>query len=430
MFNKNKKIIIYYILIFKNFMEKNRTEKRQKILLALYSIKHNTEKVLFGSWPIYIGKKYIIGRGKDCDISIHSLLLSRKQIELIYYTNDLIIVKDLGSRNGTFINNVRMNSHQDIKFTSKDRLSFGNENNVIEFLEYQEKRKSIFDDKAENGNTDIKNFQNRNTFTNINDSGKGDENIDINREKESQFKPRMSSEPKKNPNYLNISSDSIDTEIRKKTNVSKNDNNYSTIKKNPNYSRDYLNNRYRKKSPVSGNYYKSNNNVNYTKNYDDNNNKNTGNRFIGKKYGRNINKRYDNRYDNRNNNRFYNRYNNRYINRNNNRYDNRYDNGMKKRNYNNYRNTFNENLNRKNDTLKYNNEYKEDEKYKQEKDKFENELIGLLSRKENKKDEILIKENSKNDLELVMPIKEKDLMNLKKFKKTKIFVKGYLDLDN
>ena len=198
-------------------MEKNRTEKRQKILLALYSIKHNTEKVLFGSWPIYIGKKYIIGRGKDCDISIDSLLLSRKQIELIYYTNDLIIVKDLGSRNGTFINNVRMNSHQDIKFTSKDRLSFGNENNVIEFLEYQEKRKSIFDDKAENGNTDIKNFQNRNTFTNINDSGKGDENIDINREKESQFKPRMSSELKKNINYLNTSSDSIDTEIRKRT---------------------------------------------------------------------------------------------------------------------------------------------------------------------------------------------------------------------
>ena len=319
-----------------------------------------------------------------------------------------------------------MNSYQDIKFTSKDRLSFGNENNVIEFLEYKEKRKSIFDDKAENGNTDIKNFNNRNTFTNVNDTRKGEENIDINREKETQFKPRMSSQAKKDQKYLNISSDSVDTEIRKKTNVSKNDNNYTTIKKNPNYSRDYLNNRYRNKSPVSGNYYKSNNSVNYRRNYDDYNYKNTDKRFIGKKYGRNINKRYDNRYDNRYNNRFINRNNNRYVNK----YDNRYDNGMKRRNYTNYRNTFNENLNRKNDTLKYNNEYKEDEKYKQEKEKFENDLIGLLSRKENKKDEIFIKENSENDLELVMPIKEKDLMNLKKFKKTKIFVKGYLDLDN
>ena len=416
-------------------MKHYRKEDKQKVTISLYSIKRNGEKELFGTWSIYIGKKYIIGRGKDSDISIDSLLLSRKQIEIIYYSSNLISVKDLGSRNGTFVNNVKITPFQEIKCTSKDRLSFGNENNVVEFRENVEKRKSIFDD-AENRKSIFDDVEKRksifddfavkeNRNTNINNFRNSEQNQDeIKRERETQFKTRPYSNPKRNQKYLNISSDSVDTEIRMKNKNSKNDNNYNTSRQNQNYSRGYLNNRYRANSPLPVNYNKTNYNENDRKDYNEfnkrgtYNNYNTDNRFIGRKYGRNMTKKYNNRY------------NNRYGNRNNNRYDNRNDNGMKRRIYNNNRKSGIEQLKKKIENVETNNnKNEEDKKNGLEKEKFENDLIDLLNGKDNKKDKLFLKENDKNGLELVMPIKDEDLMKLKKSKKSKVLVSGYLDLE-
>ena len=125
-----------------------------------------------------------------------------------------------------------------------------------------------------------------------------------------------------------------------------------------------------------------------------------------------------------------NRYNNRYGNRNNNRYDNRNDNGMKRRIYNNNRKSGIEQLKKKIENAETNNnKNEEDKKNGLEKEKFENDLIDLLNGKDNKKDKFFLKENDKNGLELVMPIKDEDLMKLKKSKKSKVLVSGYLDLE-
>ena len=382
-------------------MDSNRKSERQKIMLTLYSFTSNDEKELFGSWPIFIGQKYIIGRGKDSDISINSLLLSRRQIELTYYTNNLIIIKDLNSRNGTFINNVKVSPNQEIKFTSKDKLSFGNQNNVVEFHEYFEKKKSIFDEKAKGK---IVENRNRNEIENkrleVNQ-------LPNNRNTNNRFKTRISSVPQRNRNNLNETSDSVDTEIRMKADYTKNDNLDNRYRRNQNSYRYNYNNKYRT------NYYNQNNRRKYDDDYNNNKENNT-NRFIGRKYGRNMNNRNDN--NNRNDIRYDNRYDNR---RNNNRYDNTNTNTRRK-NYVQYRRTETE-------KTKLNEEIYERNKKIQ--DELENNLINILNGKSDENNQITLKENKNNGLDLVMPINDKNLMELKKFKKTKLAVKGFLELD-
>lgn len=383
-------------------MDSNRKSERQKIMLTLYSFTSNDEKELFGSWPIFIGQKYIIGRGKESDISINSLLLSRRQIELTYYTNNLIIIKDLNSRNGTFINNVKVSPNQEIKFTSKDKLSFGNQNNVVEFHEYFEKKKSIFDEKAKGK---IVENRNRNEIENkrleVNQ-------LPNNRNTNNRFKTRISSVPQRNRNNLNETSDSVDTEIRMKADYTKNDNlENNRYRRNQNSYRYNYNNKYRT------NYYNQNNRRKYDDDYNNNKENNT-NRFIGRKYGRNMNNRNDN--NNRNDIRYDNRYDNR---RNNNRYDNTNTNTRRK-NYVQYRRTETE-------KTKLNEEIYERNKKIQ--DELENNLINILNGKSDENNQITLKENKNNGLDLVMPINEKNLMELKKFKKTKLAVKGFLELD-
>ena len=382
-------------------MDSNRKSERQKIMLTLYSFTSNDEKELFGSWPIFIGQKYIIGRGKESDISINSLLLSRRQIELTYYTNNLIIIKDLNSRNGTFINNVKVSPNQEIKFTSKDKLSFGNQNNVVEFHEYFEKKKSIFDEKAKGK---IVENRNRNEIENkrleVNQ-------LPNNRNTNNRFKTRISSVPQRNRNNLNETSDSVDTEIRMKADYTKNDNLDNRYRRNQNSYRYNYNNKYRT------NYYNQNNRRKYDDDYNNNKENNT-NRFIGRKYGRNMNNRNDN--NNRNDIRYDNRYDNR---RNNNRYDNTNTNTRRK-NYVQYRRTETE-------KTKLNEEIYERNKKIQ--DELENNLINILNGKSDENNQITLKENKNNGLDLVMPINDKNLMELKKFKKTKLAVKGFLELD-
>ena len=146
-------------------MDSNKRDSdRQKATLALYFFKENNNQELFGKWDIYVGKKYVIGR-KNCDINIDHPLLSRRHLELIFYTNDLINVRDLGSRNGTYINNAKANPYQEIKFSSKDKLSLGDINNKVVFLEYQETKKSIFESKVNNASEN--NDQKANIITNI-----------------------------------------------------------------------------------------------------------------------------------------------------------------------------------------------------------------------------------------------------------------------
>jgi pSer/pThr/pTyr-binding forkhead associated (FHA) protein len=109
------------------------------ITMILYVIQ-NGKKEPSQNWEIIPEKTYIVGRSKkEADISINEKLLSRKQAELTYYNSSKIIVKDLESRNGTFLNKKKIDPSKNFYFNADDVLSFGTTNNEIVFFNQNEK---------------------------------------------------------------------------------------------------------------------------------------------------------------------------------------------------------------------------------------------------------------------------------------------------
>ena len=133
----------------------------KKINMVLYLLEEKDIKVPSQKWEIVPNKIYIVGRSKkEADIALDDKLLSRRHAELTFYDDDRIKIRDLGSRNGTYINKKRIEPLKDIYFTIKDTLSFGETNNEIIFFDnnnenrprdsYNEK-KSDSNDKMEKG---------------------------------------------------------------------------------------------------------------------------------------------------------------------------------------------------------------------------------------------------------------------------------------
>jgi pSer/pThr/pTyr-binding forkhead associated (FHA) protein len=133
----------------------------KKINMVLYLLEEKDIKVPSQKWEIVPNKLYIVGRSKkEADIALDDKLLSRRHAELTFYDDDRIKIRDLGSRNGTYINKKRIEPLKDIYFTIKDTLSFGETNNEIIFFDnnnenrprdsYNEK-KSDSNDKMEKG---------------------------------------------------------------------------------------------------------------------------------------------------------------------------------------------------------------------------------------------------------------------------------------
>ena len=127
-----------------------------EITMILYTI-DNDKKTPSQNWEIIPKKKYTIGRSKnDVDLSVNLKLLSRKHAELIYYDSKTIMVKDLDSRNGTFINKIKIEPLKETFFSNRDILSFGNLNNEIVFFNpstqpNEDLPQTLSDNLAENG---------------------------------------------------------------------------------------------------------------------------------------------------------------------------------------------------------------------------------------------------------------------------------------
>ena len=121
-------------------MEEN-TPNVSPVTMILYII-DNDKKNPTQNWEIIPKKKYIIGRSKkEVDIALSLKLLSRKHAELIYYDSKTIMIKDLQSRNGTFINKIKIEPLKETFFTNKESLSIGNLNNEIVFFDNNEQQK-------------------------------------------------------------------------------------------------------------------------------------------------------------------------------------------------------------------------------------------------------------------------------------------------
>ena len=133
---------------------------QQKVSLIFYS-EEDGKRAMMDKWGIEIGKKYTIGRSKKkVDISIQDTTISRMQAEFIFYDKDKIMIRDLNSSNGTYINKERLEPLKERYFSIKDVISIGDEKNELIFevpkeikkIEEDKKIREDFDDKNEKEN--------------------------------------------------------------------------------------------------------------------------------------------------------------------------------------------------------------------------------------------------------------------------------------
>ncbi len=75
-------------------------------------------------------RTFVLGRGHKCDITVPSVKASRKHAE-VYFENGAFRLKDLGSSNGTLLNERRI--QETVVLQSGDRLQIGH--NVLEFFD-------------------------------------------------------------------------------------------------------------------------------------------------------------------------------------------------------------------------------------------------------------------------------------------------------
>ena len=371
-------------------MELNkRDSERQKATLALYFFKENNNQELFGKWDIYIGKKYILGR-KNCDINIDHPLISRRHLELIFYSNDLINIRDLGSRNGTYINNAKINPYQEIKFSSKDKFSLGDINNKVLFLENQETKKSIFepkinttennDQKASEDTKKIVNYDKRrnpynNQYNQYNNRFRNRQFGTRNNRFRSDYRFRPRSYHKNNyikPKTRDVHSENYNNSLSSET--------YKSENKDKKF----------KKSPIPLNRYQK-------KNFEQYENFKKENEIIGRKVERNkIESKNDKKLNEKKN--LEKLIKSKKI-------------GLEK-------------LKKKLKSIENSDEEEEIEEDEDELDLFDEE-----DKKGNKNQRIIFRTNKLNDLEFVMPVNDKNVKNLKNVKKVKYLVNGYMVLN-
>ena len=345
---------------------------RQKVTMALYLLKENNEQELLKEWDLYIGKKYILGRGKDSDIDIDSLLLSRRHIELIYYSSNLIQIKDLNSRNGTYINNSKVEPNQEIKFSVKDKLSLGETNNKLTFVEKKEENPiSNFPVNRNNETNKINNTYNNNNNNNYNNNY--------------MRRNRRFNGPNRVIRSQPQSQNNDDEYVSKLIRQLKSDNN----------DFNYIQNRKRRFTPFNR-FNKRRSSFSFTQ-INQNREKENQNAFVGRKVERN-----NSNIKNENENVFKSK-----------------KEGLEK-------------LKKKLKSVDANEDDTEKDGEEDEEEEEESEDIDDIidiDEKEHKNEKIILKTNKLNKLEFTLPLKGKNLKNLKGIKKVKCLVSGYVVLN-
>ncbi len=86
--------------------------------------------LMFNKKRVELVAKITIGRDSGNDVVVDNKLASR-QHAMIQRIKDAYFIKDMGSTNGTFVNDIRIPNEKYIKLKRGDKITIGNMNLVI-----------------------------------------------------------------------------------------------------------------------------------------------------------------------------------------------------------------------------------------------------------------------------------------------------------
>lgn len=86
--------------------------------------------LMFNNKKINLVAKITIGRDSDNDVVVENKLASRHHA-VIQKIKDVYFIKDDGSTNGTFLNNIRIPKDKYVKLSPGDKITIGSMNLVI-----------------------------------------------------------------------------------------------------------------------------------------------------------------------------------------------------------------------------------------------------------------------------------------------------------
>jgi len=110
----------------------------------LYSLSISIEEEFSDYINLNIGKRWLIGRSEECDISIDYGFLTRKHLE-IERKDNFFYVKDLGSANKTYLNEEELKSQKSYQLKINDEISIADLKIVFEIRDtkYHDKIKNL-----------------------------------------------------------------------------------------------------------------------------------------------------------------------------------------------------------------------------------------------------------------------------------------------
>jgi pSer/pThr/pTyr-binding forkhead associated (FHA) protein len=94
-----------------------------------------TVKGLRDTGPIPIDRGVsVFGKSSTVDVNVDSPYISRRHFQ-IRCQDDVFLITDLDSTNGTFLNGVRLNPHQERRLRDQDRIGLAGDQVVFRFLD-------------------------------------------------------------------------------------------------------------------------------------------------------------------------------------------------------------------------------------------------------------------------------------------------------